>query len=189
MAVQGKIDFDALRASPFWNKKFDHATKFLDYRKSGFVRHSDFQNIVQRYKELGNPTPEQLTALSESFKRSCKQMGLSEDDSNKFTYDEFKNKWFDTMKFLQEKGFLGSYFNLTYDILDGDKDNNVTLDDWTLHHRAQGIHEDHAKVSYGHASQSTKGLSRDELAAYYKEFFFSTEDKLNSSVLFGPLPE
>lgn len=42
-----------LTNNDFWNKKFRHAVSVRDVDKDGFITRSDFQIVVQRYRDMG----------------------------------------------------------------------------------------------------------------------------------------
>ena len=62
------------------------------------------------------------------------------------------------------------------------------MKEWELHYRCMGLDPKYAKVSFEAMDTNGDGnVSLEEFTAYHVEFFSSTENKLNSAILFGPL--
>ena len=79
--------------------------------------------------------------------------------------------------------------NSIFNNLDANGDGEIDIKDWRLFYYSLGIPEVHAQASFDALDANSDGLvSREEFAAYYTEFFLSTENKLNSAIFVGPLP-
>lgn len=75
-----------------------------------------------------------------------------------------------------------------FELLDLDGDGTINFDEWKMHYLCNNTNADYARASFDAMDTDKNGLiSRDEFINYLDEFYYSTEDKLNSSILFGPL--
>ena len=158
--------------------------------KNGFIERSDFQRITQRYKDLPEVSEEHVKVLSEILTELCDEVGLT-DDTKKMTYKQFKENWLITMVRAEKEGNLHTVtpFPKMFDIVDLDENGVITLDEWITHYKAYGIDTAHAPASFEAMDTNHDGVvTRDEFAAYYDEFFYTADDKLKSSILYGPLP-
>ena len=160
-----------------------HAVRVRDVDKDGFITHSDFQMIVDRYKEMGT-SEKHLKKLSDTLMKICDAWGLTE--QKKLTYDEYIKHWIASLDTIGE--FSIRRFTDMFEIIDEDGDGVISRQEWSKYSEAIGVAPAHAAKSF-HAMDidGDKKVSRDEFVAYNQEFFYSTEDKLKSSILFGPL--
>ena len=79
-------------------------------------------------------------------------------------------------------------FATHFEVMDRDGDGVISLKEWLDHHKAVGIDVKHARPSFDAMDKNGEGvISKEEYIAYAKEFLFTAEDKLNSSIMFGPL--
>ena len=76
----------------------------------------------------------------------------------------------------------------SFDTLDTNGVGLIDLAEWRLHYECHGLPVEHAKASFDAMDTNQDGLiSRSEYLGYCAEYFLTTEDKLKSSLLFGPL--
>ena len=178
-AVQSKV-----RESAFWKKKFMLAMKNRDADKDGFISRKDFYLLVQRYEDLGY-SPEQTKKIKNTFQQNFETWGL-ENESTALTYEQFSENY---MKGLERAGeFHPSLFKEMFETVDMNGDGKITFDEWVKHNKAMGIDQKHARASFDAMDADGDGeVSVEEFSNYHREFFFSTEDKLKSSILYGPL--
>ena len=166
--------------NPFWNKKIDRAIRVRDADKDGVITRKDFELIVQRYKDLGGISGEQL---QESIMKMCDFVGL--DDTKQFTYEEFKRHH---ANFDNHSKKINTIFRTMFNGLDIDGEGVVSMKEWELHYRCMGLDPKYAKASFEAMDTNGDGVvSLEEFVAYNLEFYSSTENKLNSAILFGPL--
>lgn len=172
-----------LEKNDFWNKKFRHAVKVRDVDKDGLISRSDFQMIVERYKEMGTPE-DHLKKLSSTLMKICDGWGLTEGKA--LTYDEYAKNWMASLDTIGE--FSIRRFTDMFEVIDENGDGEISLQEWIKYSKAIGVAPSHAEESF-HAMDVDvdEKVSRDEFLAYNQEFFYSTEDKLKSTILFGPL--
>ena len=170
-----------LQGSPFWNKKLDRAVQVRDVDKDGLITRKDFELVVQRYKDLGGVTAEQLQRIKSSVMGMCDAAGLV-DNTKQLTREEFKKRhssMSDHTKLIFQTMFRG---------LDINGDGVVSIDEWELHYKCMGIDPKHAKASFEAMDTNGDGVvSGEEFLAYHVEYFSTTENKLNSAILYGPL--
>ena len=176
-----------LRTSDFWNKKFQRAMEVRDIDRNGFIERSDFQKMEQRYRDLPGVSEKKIKALAETITGMCDRVGLT-GDTQKMSYEAFKEKWLSAKSQLEKEGKLHTVGPKMFDVIDINENGAITLDEWTLHYKCYGIDTAHAPASFEAIDTNRNGkITRDEFAAYYDEFFHSADDKLNSSILYGPL--
>jgi Ca2+-binding EF-hand superfamily protein len=178
------VDIDKLSKSDFWKKKVQRAVVTRDTDKSGFISRKDFVLVVERYRKLANSTEEKLKALLETMLRMCDKMGLN-DGGFKYSYEEFeevlKQQW------ASEEIDVALSRDM-FACLDVNGDGLIDLVEWKAHIMAMGISPEHAQKSFSAMDSDADGMvTEDEFVNYHVEFFCSTENKLNSAILYGPL--
>ena len=172
------------RESPFWNKKLDRAIRVGDTDKDGVITRKDYELVAQRYKDLGGVSGEQLQRVQECLMKMCDSVGLT-DDTKQFTYEEFKRRHAHVDNQL---GTTNTIFRTMFNCLDINGDGVVSMNEWELHYKCMGIDPKHAKASFEAMDTNGDGVvSLEEFTAYHVEFFSTTENKLNSAILYGPL--
>ena len=172
------------RENPFWNKKLDRAIRVTDVDKDGVITRKDFEIIAQRYKNLGGISGEQLQRIQEFLMKMCDSVGLI-DDTNQFTYEEFKRRHALNVANHLEK--FSTIFRTIFNGLDINGDGVVSMKEWELHYKCIGLDPKYAKASFEAMDTNGDGVvSLEEFVAYSVEFFSSTDNKLNSAILYGP---
>ena len=113
-------------------------------------------------------------------------MGL--DDSRKMSYAEFEEQYMNVVGKQMLTGKLDSpLYGSMFDAIDANGDGSIDLDEWRVLCDCRGIPVEHAKASFVAMDANNDGLiSRKEFLDYQFEYTFTTEDKLNSSILYGP---
>jgi len=184
MAKGMNDDAKMLQESPFWNKKLDRAMQVRDVDKDGLITRKDFELVVQRYKDLGGVTGEQLQRIKSSLMELCDCAGLV-DDTKQFTHEEFKKR---NASMPNHAQLHDRIFRTMFCGLDINGDGVVSIDEWELHYKCMGIDPKHAKASFEAMDTNGDGVvSCEEFLAYHVEYFSTTENKLNSAILYGPL--
>ena len=169
--------------SPFWIKKLDRAVRLRDVDKDGVITRKDFKLVAQRYKDLGDVSGEQLQSVHESLMKLCNPVGLI-DDTKQFTYEEFKRR-LANINLVEVNNTL---VRTIFDGLDINGNGVVSMKEWELHYKCMGLDPKYAKASFEAMDTDGHGVvSLEEFTAYHVEFFSSTENKLNSAILYGPL--
>ena len=75
-----------------------------------------------------------------------------------------------------------------FEMMDSDGNGEISFKEWVEYYTAMGIDTVHAKPSFNAMDINGDDIvSKEEFLAFIKEFYLSVEDKLNSSVLYGPL--
>ena len=172
-----------LEKNDFWKKKFRHAIKLTDVNRDGSITRSDFQMMVERYREMGT-SEKHLKKLSDTLMKVCDAWGLTEGKT--LTYDEFAENYMASLDTAGE--FSMRRFTDMFEIIDEDGDGVISPREWSKYSKAIGVAPAHAAESFRVMDvDGDEKVSRDEFLAYNQEFFYSTEDKLKSSILFGPL--
>ena len=181
------IDVKRLLDNSFWKKKIDKVVEVRDVNMNGYIERADFELILSSYKRNSGANPTHIDALSTSIATLCDGLGLV-DESTRLTYTDFREKWLDMMMKDVQEGKLDMLHKSMFDALDAKSDDKIDIDEWRMYYRIVGIPAEYAQASFEAMDTNHDGfVSRDEFSAYHDEFFFSTEDKLNSSILFGPL--
>ena len=177
------VDIAELTKSEFWKKKFRRAVETRDADKNGVITRSDFDLVVERYKQSAGGTTEKIETMSKMMNTFCDRLGLV-DDSVAFSYEEFEQRW---LEIIDEESFLAPFRGL-FKCLDANGDNGIDMNEWKIHNVAMGIPPEHAQDSFNAIDVNKDGvISEEEFLNYHYEFFRSTENKLNSAILYGPL--
>ncbi len=175
---------DSLRQSDFWKKKFHTAVTSTDVDKDGYISRADFDLIVKRYKEAGS-TPEHIKKLQDSFEKLYEIWGMTE-EGKRLTLDEFEEMFQEKLE--KSYAYTDELYSGWFEQVDMNGDGKITIDEWELHNKALNITAENAKKSFDAMDANKDGIiSVQEFIDYHTEFFFSTEDKLNSSILYGPI--
>lgn len=167
-------------------KKFRRETQVRDVDKDGFITRADFTVIAQRHVEMGTPK-HKVKELREMMEKVADSMGLT-DDKIKFTYEEFGKSWKNQLLQSREMRENKVHFAKLFHTVDLNDDGEVSYDEWVKHNKAMGIDSKHARASFDAMDANGDGsVSQQEFVDYHCEYFYTTEDKLKSSLLFGPL--
>ena len=181
------VDFSALWQNQFWKKKFRKAVLVRDTNKDGCISRADFELMVDHCKKLDSSTPKHLDKFTQYVQMFCTSFGLV-DESVKLSYNEFEEKWMGFIKEWVEKGTIDNFFESMFHMQDINEDGFISFEEWTAHYQISGIDTAHARASFDAMDTNHDGkISEDEFVKYHMEYFFSTENKLNSAILCGPL--
>ena len=176
-----------LRENEFYAKKLRQFVCVTDTDKDGFISRHDFDLIIERYKQLGVCTPQHLEKLTASMTNVLDLIGMT-DPSVKMTYEQYEDKWFGVMMNLKEKGLLEKVIMSMFDSTDLNEDGYLSIDEWTVHGECWGIEKGTLRTSFDACDANGDGkVSREEYTNYLYEFIATPENKLNSSILYGPL--
>ena len=188
-------DLSKLRENDFWRRKFRRAVEVRDTDKSGDISRANFQLVIDRYGKLGTVSPQQLEKISKSLLTLCDMLGLT-DETVKLSYDAFDDAYLKVMsahaaKRSSSEEKLQYMENILLDMfsnLDLNGDGVITFSEWRAHYHCIGIDTAHARASFDAMDANSDGkISKEEFVNYHYEFFCTTENKLNSEILFGPL--
>ena len=181
------INVDKLRESEFWRKKIYQAVKARDVNKNGYLSRADFMLVVKHYKQLQTTTPQLLKNLTKMMESFCNDLGLK-DDSVHLNYMQAREVFCSIVKNWAEKGLAEQSGIAMFNSLDADGDGYISLEEWKNHYEAFGIDPVHAPASFNAIDTSGNGkISREEFVAYHMEFYFTDQNKLQSSILYGPM--
>ena len=176
------MNTEELKKNEFWQKKIYKVAKIRDVDGDGLITKADYYLIFQRYKDMGTPE-EHLKKLEKIAGDICKAFGIA-DGSTGLTYEEY-------VQIFQEslvRADLDKILGVQFESIDGDGNGEISLKEWTDHYRAMGLDTNYAKPSFEAMDTNGDGIvSKEEFFAYLKEFYFSVEDKLKSSIVYGPL--
>lgn len=178
------MDCGKLLESEFFKQKIRTFTKSRDVDQDGLITRMDFELLVKQFKERG--VPEEHVKLTEStFFKFCDDMGLT-DAAKSLSYDQFAEQFCK----IAEKSLkiIPRFYKSTFEVIDTDHDGFLSYVEWEDYNLAVRIASEHSKASFEAMDTDHDGrISMEEFVAYHEEFFYSTEDRLNSSILFGPL--
>ena len=172
-----------LAKNEFYVKKIMKECKVRDANKDGFLSKEDFDMVVQRYKNMGF-SDKVIKKLSDHYAEFMKVLGIT-GPSTKVTYKET------IVNFSKASNNLEALRNLVnghFEVIDINGDGTISFDEWVKAYKAMNIDTQFARASYDAMDTSGDGdVSKEEFLAYTMEFYGSTEDKLKSSILYGPL--
>ena len=174
------------QSNSFWNKKFRKVLKIRDADGDGKITLHDFKLIAQRFKDMG-ATENSLQKMKKSSTKLCEIWGIV-DESSALSYEEFTKAFIAMLENVDFK-YSNQFFCDMFDVIDTNSNNLISFEEWSTYNKAIGVTVPaHSKASFKAMDANGDGVvSREEFLAYNKEFFYSTEDKLKSSILFGPL--
>lgn len=178
------MSLESVKKSDFWKKKIRASIEAQDVDGDGFITRKDIDAIVQRYEDAGSP-PEHIKELRENYENMYNIWG--------FTGENWKISIEDYLIMYVEKlegtiSIADKIFPLWFKQVDTNADGVISVEEWKVHNAAINIDPETAMKSFKAMDTNHDGvLSQEEFIAYHNEFFFSTEDKLKSSLLFGPL--
>lgn len=174
-----------LEKNELWRKKIFTALKARDVNKDGFISNADFDMIIQRYKDMGI-SESHSKKLHSHYNELCKILGIA-DGVTKLTYEQVRANF---AKAGAKSNFteLAKIASAHFELIDTDENGEISFKEWVDFYKAMGIDTVHARPSFDAMDTNHHGvISGEEFAAYFTEFFFTTEDKLKSSIMFGPL--
>ena len=177
------MDFEILCNNDFWKKKLRKAFENQDVDKDGFISRADYDLIISRYKEMG-ASERCTTKLQDTWEKMYKLWGIT-DHTVKFSIDEMIVIH---GKVLQLVSKHTNMFDEMFDSIDMNGNGEISFTEWDAHYKSMTIPSEHARASFDAMDTNRDGIvSKQEFYDYHIEFFLTTEDKLNSSILFGPL--
>ena len=178
------VDFSVLRQNDFWKRKSRRALQVRDTDKDGYISRADYELYLDRYKKLTISTPSNVERVAHLVRKVCDSYGLV-DESVKLSYDEFEEKWIAAN--TKDTKFANKAFAGMFHLLDTDGSGFISLEEWTAHYEWIGIDTAHAPASFDAIDTDHDGkISEDEFVKYHIEYYLSTENKLNSAILYGP---
>ena len=184
---EAMTSFKDLRENDFWKKKFLRCLETLDVNKDGFISREDFETIVKRYKELGAPDSH-IEKLKTNNEFLYAGWGIS-DPSVKLTFEEAIEVYTNFLESAKNREKHIEVFALMFEQVDMDGNGWISFDEWENHYKAFVLHLDAAKASFEAMDANKDGkISKEEFVKYHTEYFFTAEDKLKSSILYGPFP-
>ena len=172
-----------LNKNEFYIKKMMKECKARDANKDGFISRDDYEIITQRYKDLGMPD-QQVKKLSDHFAKFMEVIKVA-DPGTKLTYEEM------IANYLKASNPLELAENLAdghFEIIDTNEDGKISFNEWLDFYKSLDIDTVYARASFDAMDTNGDGVvSKEEFFAYTLEFYTSAEDKLKSSIMFGPL--
>ena len=83
---------------------------------------------------------------------------------------------------------LTKIFITWFEIIDSDANGEISFKEWVDYYKVVGIDTAHARASFDAMDTNHDGVvSKEEFHAYNVEYYYSAEDKLHSSIMYGPL--
>ena len=168
----------------FFRKKIRRAVEVFDTNKNGLISLADYDLVIQRYKDLGI-SEKHLELVKGVFKQLSDTMGLS-DPSKSITYDEFEEKYLKNLEKM--RGHTKELFSGAFSMIDTNENGVISLKEWQDYYQAAGIDIKYAEDSFRAMDTNGNGvISKEEFVAFNDEYFYTSENKLNSAILYGPL--
>ena len=181
--MAGGGNFEELANNEFFMRKLLTEAWVRDVNKDGFITKEDFHVVIQRYKDMG-VAEAHLEKLKKNFDILCMVLGIA-DDSVKLTYDQCIANFLKCGTQLEE---ICKIFDTHFEIIDTNENGEISFKEWTDYYTAMGIDTKHARASFDTMDTNSDGIiSKEEFRAYNIEYYTTAEDKLQSSLLYGPL--
>ena len=115
----------------------------------------------------------------------CDRIGLG--DSVVLSYEEFEKRWQATMAQDQDS-VVNRLFKSMFVCLDVNGDNIIDISEWKMHNAAMGIPPGYAQDSFNAMDKDgDERITMDEFVNYHAEFYLTTDNKLNSGIVYGPV--
>lgn len=179
--------------NPFWRNKIRQAFKVIDLDQDGYIKRSDFEKCAHQYEQrMGTLAPPECTTKCKNLlKMECRGLGLTS-GSIVLSLDDYMAKWIER---VETGSYSVRHFEDLFKIIDIDAEGRILYHQLYLFYRAMRYDENMHDID---AIKNTfRAMDRDEdkmvfmadFVAYHMEYFFTTKDTLNSSILYGPLPE
>ncbi len=181
--------------SHFQEQKLNHFFNIMDHDKNGQLEQYDFEALAENYSILFgyDPGDEDFEAV----RKACLRQWYDLVEFIKPGTDTIsKDQWFE----FTEKAIMGSnyemyndYFTrLTDDLFSGfdsDKDGYISLMEYVDMFVAYGIEVRFSAKSFKKLDRNAdEVISREELIAALKEYFFSDDPAAKGNYLFGFMP-
>lgn len=139
--------------------------------------------MSKRYKEMC-VSEENLKKIEEYFNKLCMSLGLK-DESVKISPEDVLENFIKCDVTIEQ---YAKGFELVFDAFDIDGNGVIWFDEWIKHYKAAGLDVAHARASFDAMDTNQDGvISKEEFCAFNIEYYYSVEDELNSSILYGPL--
>lgn len=175
-----------LKHDEFWKKKFCRSLEVLDTNKDSKISRADFDMVVQRYRELA-ASDAHIERLKASHEKILVAWGLA-DATVALTFDQCQEVYTGFLQLQQNKNLNAELFEGMFVQVDMDGDGMISYDEWVTHYKAISIDVKHARASFDAMDTNKDGkISKDEFVNYHTEYFYTAEDKLKSSILYGPM--
>ena len=151
--------------------------------------------ILDRYRQIDTATPQYLEKLSKSLMKAADLYGLT-DASVKLSYDEFEVT---QLKVLSGEGanlaspqdkmqFAKDVLLDMFSSLNMNGHGIITFNEWSAHYHCMGIDTAHARASFDAMDVNGDGKVTEKMFVnYHYEYYYTTENTLNSGILYGPL--
>ena len=151
-----------------------------DVNKSGTLSRSDFEAMVEGFRKV-HANSDKVKKMSVQLLRHCDKIGLV-DDSVEMTYENYKQRWLAVTEREEYRSILQAMF----EILDINGDGTISFEEWKAHTAAVRIPTERVRATFDAIDKDgDEKITKKEFIDYQLEFFFSTEDKLNSGNLYG----
>ena len=170
----------------FFRKKYMNCMRTLDTNKDGIITRKDIVNIADDHKSLGL-SEECYKSLVQEYETISDALGLT-DHSKALPLGEATENWMQKLETtVLDSSTEKNRFRIMFNNVDTNRNGQISYDEWVNHCKAYGV-VDYAEVSFKAMDINGDGIiSQEEFSAYIYEFFYTTDDKLHSSVLYGPL--
>ena len=181
MAVARKV----FASNPFWLKKLRTAFRAYDATKDGRISVDDIILVAKRYGKKCPPRADEIMKV---------MTGLWTTASGSRDVELDMNGWIETRIDYScrpdAKKLFREYSNAKFDIIDLDRSNIISAQEFKDYFECQGINTEYAPTAFKGLDTDGDGtISREEFVNAAVEFAFGLEEGHPSELFYGPLTD
>jgi len=173
------------RGGPFWRRKVKTFATRFDFDGNGYLTRDDFHRLAALYAKIGNPTPSKAKRMREILNEVWDKYYEEASKKQRLTPDAFA----DAIQGPGDAAACAEFFNLMFDVLDVNDDNNIDRSEFGLFHKIMGITDARLTAETFDAIDTNKDgvISREEFVAAGHEYWDGADEQSPYRFLYGPL--
>ena len=177
------MNIENLKKSEFFEKKLRRVFDTLDSNNNNYISKADYEIVLKRFQDQGI-SEKRLEILKMIYIKGAEAMGV--ESNSKITFDQFKEITFKRMASPDSDEKFKKMVAGIYSFIDSSNSGGISLEEWKSYKSAMGVSPADAEASFN-AINGGNSVTQEKLYNYLFEFYKTDEDKLHSSILYGPL--